>query len=169
MTSLVQIFVNSLDHAQGQCLCDRLRRKKGCKVSLEGAPRPRLIIDFDKPKWPRKKGQARCDYLLVFENQQEENQKKKGEWVVPLELKRGRLGDFSEVVKQLQAGAKVAEELLGTSRKSVRFVPIVASKGHHPIITRYRKRRSAKGIKFFDTTHPIEFLKCDAPLVDRLR
>ena len=43
-------------------------RKEGCKVSLNDAPEPRLIVDFDKPGSPLGQNQTRCDYLFVADS-----------------------------------------------------------------------------------------------------
>ena len=101
MTHLVNRARNAISR---RCIGHRLR-KKGCTISLAGAPAPRLIIDFDKPGSPLRSFSTRCDYLFIA----------KGEdncgWVAPLELKRGRL-DAAKVVGQLQEGACAAERLI---------------------------------------------------------
>ena len=107
------------------CIVSKMK-KNGCKVSLEDAPEPRLIIDFDKPGSPLGEGETRCDYLFVA------NGEKCVGWIAPLELKKGRL-KADKVARQLQAGAKkVAEELVSQNQK-VEFCPTVAFGNTHKI------------------------------------
>ena len=97
------------------CL-DKKCKRPGCRVSLKGVPESHLIIDFDEPDSPLDESQTRCDYLFVADGN------RNGGWVVPLELKRGKY-DASEVVKQLEAGRKVAEDIVPGKTK-VRFRPV---------------------------------------------
>ena len=85
------------------CLVSGMR-KAGCTVSLNDAPGERLIVDFDKRGAPVRGNGPNCDYLFVAEGVQGE-----AGWVAPLELKRGALR-ASEAVRQLRAGAEVAEQ-----------------------------------------------------------
>ena len=55
------------------------------------------------PESPLGQDQKRCDYLFVAEDPADSG------WVVPLELKSGRVDVFHSV-EQLQAGARFAEE-----------------------------------------------------------
>ena len=46
MTGLVEAVRGKVDKA---CVENKGLKKKGCKISLQGAPRLRLVINFDKP------------------------------------------------------------------------------------------------------------------------
>lgn len=98
--------------------CVKVCKKEGCKVSLPSNCRQQVLIDMDDRESPAKKHGKRCDFLFVGEA--------KGEgWVVPIELKRGKASS-SEVVPQLQAGAKVAEKVV-PKNADLRFRPVVAA------------------------------------------
>jgi len=140
------------------CL-DRKCEKDGCKVSLEGAPQPHLIIDFDEPDSPLGKSQTRCDYLFVADGN------RNGGWVVPLELKRGRY-DASEVVKQLEAGRKVAEDIVPGKTK-VRFRPVLVF-GRTPHSAEILELRRSK-IRFRGSEKRIESMKCGGGLTEKLK
>ncbi len=143
-----------------QCLSDNCRRD-GCRVSLEGAPSPRLIIDFDKPGSPLGKNQKRPDYLFIAES---------GNcslWVVPLELKKGRL-DVSQAIAQLQAGARAAEGVV-PENTVVHFRPVVAHKGVRTSEIRAQRKNGSGKIRFRGRSEALRWLKCGSKLTDRLR
>ena len=123
-------------------------------MSLAAAPKPHLIVDFDKPGSPLGPHETRCDYLFVA----------KGDigLVAPLELKRGRL-HAREVVGQLQAGAS-ADEKLVPPEEPVKLRPVVASSGRS-------KAEKAKGnrIRFHGRLEPVRLMSCGGPLVGALR
>ncbi len=79
MMGLVEAVNAALDK---NCTVSGKLKKKGCAVSLEGAPEPRLIVDFDKPGSPLGKSETRCDYLFVA------NGERCAGWIAPLELKK---------------------------------------------------------------------------------
>lgn len=141
------------------CL-DKKCKKDGCRVSLKGAPQPHLIIDLDKlDSHFLDKSQTRCDYLFVADGN------RNGGWVVPLELKKGRY-DASEVVKQLEAGRKVAEDVVPGKTK-VRFRPVlVFGKAPHPVeILELRRSK----IRFRGSEKHIESMKCGLGLREKLK
>ena len=141
---------------ESTCVINRGLRKEGCVVSLRDAPKPRLIIDFDKPGSPLGKHQTRCDYLFVAEVPN------KLGWVVPLELKKGRL-DASGVVGQLKAGASAAEELVPDT-VTVNFRPVVASGGNKAERAELRLVRNK--VRFHGTAEYVRLLKCGDKLID---
>ena len=61
MSGLVQRVRARVDD---RCIATRIR-KQGCSVSLDGAPAPRVIVDFDKLGSPLGPSDQRCDYLFV--------------------------------------------------------------------------------------------------------
>ena len=139
-----------------KCLTERCSRP-GCPVPLTNAPSPRLIIDFDKPGSPLSERETRCDFLFIAEEGNNPG------WVAPLELKGGRV-DVSEAIKQLQAGASVAEALVSQDLK-VNFRPIIAS-GNIPKAERAALKRT---IRFHGNSMPVRRIRCGAPLIQGLR
>ena len=149
---LVETVRNMLDQ---RCLVSGRLNKSGCKVSMQGAPRPRLIVDFDKPGSPLKQDQTRCDYLFVAEDDQGPG------WVSPLELKRGRL-QADDAVKQLQAGATAAEGIVPWN-KPFRFRPVAAFRGSSRFEISKLKSKSCR-VRFRGRTEAIRLISCGEPL-----
>ena len=112
MTGLVAHVAGQI---ASQCLVRRCD-KEGCVVSTAGAPKPRLLVDLDCDHLGLS-GQTRCDYLFVAEDDGA------AAWVVPMELKSGRLS-ASQVTTQLQAGADLADGWLSDGT-SFRLVPVL--------------------------------------------
>lgn len=86
------------DHCCEPCSRD------GCRVDLNGAPRPRLIVDADSAFPAHGVGGKRCDFILFLS---------RGGGVLtvaPIELKSGGV-DASQAVDQLQAGAAFADKV----------------------------------------------------------
>ncbi len=73
--ALVTSFGNRVNP---NCLVSGGVKKAGCKVKMEDAPKPRLVIDFDKPGAPLKPPQALCDYLFVADGNDG------ADWIAPL-------------------------------------------------------------------------------------
>lgn len=142
-----------------KCLTRKCSRP-GCGVSLKGAPSPRLIIDFDKPGSPLGQSDTRCDFLFIAEDNDESG------WVAPLELKSGGL-DASQAIKQLRAGARVAEEIVPQD-EPVRFRPIAAHQGIHRAEL-IKLRNKASRIRFRGQMEYARLMSCDAALVEKLR
>ena len=133
------------------CLTTRVR-KEGCSVALQRVSRSRLIIDFDAPGSPLPPDARRCDYLLLVEMSDQPD------LVRPIELKRGRF-DLSEVKSQLQAGARVAEDMI-PPEVVAELKPVVASgsvSAHERITTR-------ETVRFRNNDIPIRRIRCGEPL-----
>ena len=156
MTGLVDVIRGELDE---RCLVTRVK-KSGCKVAMTGAPSPRLIVDFDKPGSPLPPSSVRCDYLLIAKGPDDCG------WVVPLELKRGRL-EVNQVVGQLQAGASAAEKLVPQD-EACRFRPVVAV-GNVPKSERQKLKEKANKIGFHRHKEPVRLMHCGDKLAKVLR
>ena len=154
MTGLVEAVGKKVD---GACVTGRIK-KDGCSISLNGAPQPRLIIDFDKLPSLRQ-DQKRCDYLFVAEVDEGSG------WIVPLELKRGRL-HADEAVRQLQAGARAAEGLV-PSGAQVRFRPVAVARSK-PKAERNRLKSKGSRVRFHGRAEVVRLLSCGAALVGAL-
>lgn len=69
---------------------------------LTNTPAPHLVVDLDK--YPRQENETRCDYLFVADN---------GDgWAAPIEITSGVWKTGDKIVEQLQAGAKLAEQII---------------------------------------------------------
>lgn len=93
-------------------------QKGECSVSLENAPRPYAVIDFDDENAPISRRQRRCDYLFVANG--EEN------WTIPVELKATGLNP-NKVARQLSAGARAAAKIV-PGRINSKFVLVAVVK-----------------------------------------
>lgn len=132
--------------------CVKVCKKEGCKVSLPSKCRQRVLIDMDHRESPAEKHGKRCDFLFVGEA--------KGEgWVVPIELKKGKASP-SEVVPQLQAGAKVAEKIVPKNAE-LRFRTVVAA-GRFGKYERGLLRK--KEVKFRGMSELVRWIKCGESL-----
>lgn len=128
-------------------------------MSLRAAPRPRLIVDFDKPGSPLGPEAERCDYLFVAQRAAG------GSWVALLELKRGRL-HAGQAVRQLQAGASAAGTLISAGEQ-IEFRPVVAS-GSTPKAERQRLRNKNNRVQLCGRTEFVRLISCGAPLTKAL-
>ncbi len=157
MTALLESVRRVIDTG---CLVKGGLNKDGCKVVITNAPTPRLIVDFDRPGSPLSADATRCDYLLVAEDEHARG------WVAVLELKRGSL-HADQVVRQLQAGAIVAEKIVPAG-EAFKFRPLAAS-GSTPKHERTKLREKSKMIALHGIKEPVRLMSCGAPLVQALR
>ena len=148
---------------QTDCCCD-----SGCCISLEGIPKPYVLINLEHDAAPRHRNHSphqhhpHCDFLLVAGN--DENG---GPWVAPIELTTGnKSGDV--VLRQLRAGADIADDLLPPG-VSFRFRPILAHDGrlHKYVITEVIIRQSSY-IQLRYDQEPVELMRCWQSLCDAL-
>ena len=154
MADLVERIRENLPN---ECLAKGKYRKKGCSVSLQKAPVPFIMIDMDKPQAPVKQNDTKCDYIFIGGSS--------NVFLVPLELKRGKL-DASDVVRQLQAGANIADNRIIPKRESVQLLPVAICGGkfHRAEI----RRLSQHKIRFRGKPSNVQLLKCGDPLTKAL-
>ncbi len=157
MSGLVQRVRENVDV---HCVVSEID-KEGCRVSLDGAPATRLIVDLDERGSPLGHPDRRCDYLFFGDNNDGGE-----DWMAPLELKRGRFR-AGLCLRQLKAGTQAADQLLPENIK-VRFRPIAVYGGVLHSAQLLRLRRYG-GITFRDTHEPVRLLKCCGALADQLR
>ena len=129
-------------------------RKDGCSVALPPArARNRLIIDCDKPGSPFGQDDKKCDCLIFEETENGEGR------AIPIELKSGRIR-ASEVIEQLQAGARAVENLIPAG-VAVQLQPLLAygeiPKGERAALNNRVVRFRGKGIR-------ISKIRCGAQL-----
>jgi len=96
--------------------CSRKIRKEGASFSLQGAPAPHILVDFDKLGLSQ--NEPCCDYLFAAHGKGG-----KSGYVVPIEMTSGKK-DASKVKEQLQAGAHFAGKSIPHGRKA-EFVPVL--------------------------------------------
>ena len=115
--------------------------------------RPFVLIDLDDPASPTGGTGARCDYLFIGSGRN---------LVAPLELKDGR-PRASTVVKQLRAGARIAERLIPPDGIRIDFRPVIISRG----MSKHERDEFAKSrnkIKFRSKSSFVVLHKCEKPL-----
>ena len=140
-----------------ECLAKGKYRKKGCSVSLQKAPPPFIMIDMDKPQAPVKQDATKCDYIFIGGS---------GDvFLLPLELKRGKL-DASDVARQLQAGANIADNRIIPKRELVQFQPVGVCGGKFHRAE--RRRLSQHKIRFRGKHSNVQLLKCGDLLIKAL-
>ena len=115
MRGLVEVLAQTIDSA---CHRDRCG-KAGCWMSMEGVPVNHLLVDVDCDALQKEQTGPRADYLFVAEEEVV--------WVVPMELKSGRL-DVEHVLKQLRGTAVAAEEWI-PAEQHFRLMPVLAHRG----------------------------------------
>ena len=159
MTSLPERVGSRIEDKR--CLVKRgPLHKHGCKLQMTGAPKDRVVVDFDKPGSPLPTDdKPRCDYLLVAEDEG------RPAWVVVVELKRGQL-HTDHVVRQLQAGASAAEKLV-PGDSEFRFRPMVASGGVKWFQLNELKKK-ANRVTLHGRCEPVRRVACGSRLADAL-
>lgn len=155
MTGLVEAVRREIDDS---CIEDGPLLKNGCEISREGAPRPSVAIDFDKPGSPL--GKTRCDYLFVADRGGGRG------WIAPMEFKSGRMR-VSRVAEQLQAGAGVAERLVPRGN-SISFLPVAVV--YEPVNKKQRRdlKEKRNRVRYRERCEPVRVLRCGDLLTDVL-
>lgn len=128
-------------------------RKAGCRASLPGSMRPFVLIDLDDPASPTGGTGNRCDYLFIGSDRN---------LVAPLELKEGS-PRASTVVKQLRAGARIADRLIPTAGTRIDFRPVIISDGMSKR-ERVEFAKSKNRIRFRGKSSFVALHKCGKPL-----
>ena len=155
MTGLVDAV---RDRVWEQCLVEECD-KNGCSVSLDGAPQPYLVIDLDEPSSPAGRSERRCDYLFIADERSNRS------WVAPMEIKNSEM-KVSRVIRQLRAGARVAQKLVSSS-SAISFRPVaVVREIHKDAREKLRKRDSE--VSFRGRSERIRVLVCGDPLTNAL-
>ena len=137
-------------------------REGGCSLSLQGVPKPNVLISLEHPASPVNVNQARCDYLFVGGEDGND-----GPWVAPIELTAGA-ARVSKFLPQLRAGAAVAERLVPQGAR-VRFRPVAVYGGEFRRIERDNFLKSANRVRFQNKREKIRLVRCDSPLTKALK
>ena len=139
-----------------ECLTNRAQAQ-GCSVSMNGAPSPHILIDMDCRSLGISSNASRCDFMFVSDD---------GNWVVPMELKRGKIDSHRRMVRQLEAGAKFANRVVPQGEE-VNFIPVAVHGGRTSRNQAQALRQSR--IRFRGGTNRVELLRCGQPLTAALR
>ena len=144
-----------------QCLRKQCRAGK-CSISLKGVSRQFVLIHMDSPGSPPSQHETRCDYLFIgYLDDVGGNP-----WTVPIEMKSGGIS-ASEVARQLQAGADVADQII-PHNASTNFIPVVAS-GKLSKIEQRRLRNTSNKVRFRGRLEIVQRIRCGDPLTRVLR
>ena len=129
-------------------------------MPLKNAPEPSILIDMDSPQAPVGQNKSRCDYIFIGGSS--------SVLLVPLELKRGK-PNASETVRQLQAGADIADSQIIPRREPVRFLPVVVHGGslRRPELIQFRAKPNR--IRFRGKWTNIKLARCGTPLIEALK
>lgn len=124
--------------------------KHGCKLRLDDVSPERVLIDMDCKELRIPSNRKRCDYVFVWEVDNTT-------YLVPIELKSGRVDSASTVIDQLQGGVHVASNWL-PENISFQLIPVLAhrKKPHRNV---RRKLRSGE-ISFRGKKKRIFLLRC---------
>ena len=152
MAGLVEAVRAHVDEA---CIATRCSAE-GCWVNMTGAPQPNLLIKMDCDGLGVEDGDSKCDFMFISDD---------GDWVVALELKRGK-PDASAIVEQLRAGARFAERIVPRD-VNVQFLPLAVygGKAHSTELRKFRQSQ----ISFRGERVQVELLKCRRRIVEKLR
>ena len=153
----MSLVTEVIQKINGDCLAQRCR-KNNCSLTLNDLPDQFILVDMDHGKAPtRSEFGKKCDYIFIGEDNEEA-------WVAPLELKGGKL-KASEVVEQLQSGARVADHILPSAART-RFRPVVAYRRR--IHRAEQKRLQSSRVRFRSQERLIKRVKCGTSLMDAL-
>ena len=120
----------------------------GCRAQIDPDLFPYVLVDMDR--FLPAGAESRCDFLLVSN---------RGNRVAPLELKKGK-AHARKTLRQLQAGARVADRLIPKAHP-VKFQPVVVSGSiHKHELDLYRKQT----VTFRGRDAAVLRIKCGATL-----
>ena len=130
-------------------------RRQGCLLLKTGLPKSKVIVDLDKIE--PGSGDARADFLVVLD--------RSGGEIIPIEMKRGA-PDAQKVVRQLQAGAQIAEKLVPSDKVS-KFRAVLVS-GKITKAANDKLKESSCWVRFGDDSYRIRRQKCGKSLNEAL-
>jgi len=137
-------------------------KRATCRVAMDDAPRPSLIVNLDQLErhqgTGQVQGQKHGDYFVVVQKCVNSF------WLVVIEIKGGKYSP-SHLIDQIQAGAKVAEQYVLTAEK-VTFCPIAVTRR---MDKNDRRELLAGVVKFHGFKKHVVRLSCGERLVDALK
>ena len=123
MGSVVAAVKSQVD--QACLLVDKKQLKSGeCYLLITGAPKPHLVINFDKPESPLGANDEKPDFLFLSDKGGKD---KKGQGglglLVPIELSAGRSKSAQHIKNQLQAGVDWSQKVI-PEQSQLQLIPI---------------------------------------------
>ncbi len=133
--------------------------REGCKISLENAPKSRLVINLDK--LPLSNNQFLCDFLFFADEDVSRFM------VVLLELKRGKL-HAARTHKQLKGGADMLQSYIPKHSKFALYA-IVAVGGAVSKLERRNLRLKSNRIKLHHQSCFVSVMRCGDRLMAQIK
>ncbi len=128
--------------------------EEGCKASMEGIPRSRVLVNADKALAAHRIDGKRCDCVLFF--MCDDN----GTLIIsPIELKSGNV-DISDVCEQLENGVKFAARIVPQDVISDCQPLLIHCKGIHYV---ERKKLNRRKVRFRNRYVTIKSARCSRP------
>ena len=140
-------------HVGDGSLSDSCRRN-GCRVFMQDAPSPRVLVDADLAFPAHEMEGKRCDFVLFFTGTNKDTL-----FAVPMELKRGGV-DASEVSAQLQRGADFAHRFSPQGFKAVCHPVLFHGGSIHP---KQRRTLNRAKVHFRGLPLTIKTARCNRP------
>ncbi len=138
----------------GRCFVIGSCKEKGCKASMEGIPRDRVLVSADKALPAHRIDGKRCDCVLFFMCDA------KGTLIIsPIELKSGNV-DASDVCGQLENGVKFAACVVPQDVISDCQPLLIHRKRIHDV---ERRALNRKKIRFRNHSVTIKTARCSRP------
>ena len=129
---------------------------------MAGIRGQRVIVDLDCEDLNLPSDQTLCDYIFFGAKERDADK----DWVVPMELKKGDV-DISEVAKQLQGGADIANRIIPHDT-SMNFIPVVAS-GNFSKHEQRQLRNKSNNVRFRGRSAIIQRIRCGDTLTQVLK
>ena len=130
---------------------------KKCKLDLRGLPMSRVVVDMDCEDLSLQ-NTPHCDYLIIIEGSQ-------AIWVVPIEIKDGKVDDPSHIASQLNGGAQLAERSLPIGI-GFKLLPVLVHAGSVTKFANVQFKR--KTVNLRGQVRKIDRLKCGSRLATLL-
>lgn len=142
-----------------RCIVTKCKRSS-CALFLDDFPVNRVIVDFDVlPGSPLGPSEKKPDFLVVAASSGN------AAWVAPIEIKGSKVKvDVSDAVRQLQAGADIAEKHVTPGRAAnIVFRPVLTGSS---IPKAERSALSKSKIRFHGMAEVVRHRRCGRRLVD---
>ena len=153
----LQCILSQVDHRCVRYACVDDDGK--CSLSLEETS-DFLLLSMDGEGSPAPYGKTKCDFLFFGGIQGYEHF-----WACPVELTVGLRKPWTKIVSQLQAGARLINDLVPVDWK-VEFVPIIVGPIRWIHLDQYRQHSNF--ICFRDSAVPVRSVECSGRLSDVL-
>jgi len=101
------------DEVGEECLTGAIKRGK-CRIDLTDAPKPHVVVDFDKPGALLGQSNSRPDFLFVSDTGGRTNgaEGRDPGRISPIEISKGKSKSAGHIGRQLQAGVDWLRDIL---------------------------------------------------------